>query len=55
MSLWVVVGDQYDSEGKGKIAAYLARREDIDIWCPCGKPELRPFFPLGNANQPVTI
>jgi adenylosuccinate synthase len=38
MSLWVVVGGQYGSEGKGKIAAYLARREDIDICVRCGGP-----------------
>jgi adenylosuccinate synthase len=38
MSLWVVVGGQYGSEGKGKIAAYLTRREDIDICVRCGGP-----------------
>jgi adenylosuccinate synthase len=38
MSLWVVVGGQYGSEGKGKIAAYLTRHEDIDICVRCGGP-----------------
>lgn len=38
MSLWVVVGGQFGSEGKGKIAAYLTRREDIDICVRCGGP-----------------
>jgi adenylosuccinate synthase len=38
MSLWVVVGGQYGCEGKGKIAAYLTRREDIDICVRCGGP-----------------
>ena len=38
MSLWVVVGGQYGSEGKGKIAAYLTQREDIDICVRCGGP-----------------
>lgn len=38
MSLWVVVGGQYGSEGKGKVAAYLTRREDIDICVRCGGP-----------------
>jgi adenylosuccinate synthase len=38
MSLWVVVGGQFGSEGKGKISAYLAQREDIDICVRCGGP-----------------
>jgi len=38
MSLWIVVGGQYGSEGKGKIAAYLTQREDIDICVRCGGP-----------------
>lgn len=38
MSLWVVVGGQYGSEGKGKISAYLTRRENIDICVRCGGP-----------------
>ena len=38
MSLWVVVGGQYGSEGKGKIAAYLTQREDIHICVRCGGP-----------------
>jgi adenylosuccinate synthase len=38
MSLWVVVGGQYGSEGKGKIAAIIAEREDLDIAIRCGGP-----------------
>jgi adenylosuccinate synthase len=38
MSLWVVVGGQYGSEGKGKIAAYLTQHENIDICVRCGGP-----------------
>jgi adenylosuccinate synthase len=38
MSLWVVVGGQYGSEGKGKVAAYITRRENIDICVRCGGP-----------------
>jgi adenylosuccinate synthase len=38
MSLWVVVGGQYGSEGKGKISAYIAGRENIDICVRCGGP-----------------
>jgi len=38
MSLWVVVGGQYGSEGKGKISAFIAKQEDIDICVRCGGP-----------------
>jgi adenylosuccinate synthase len=38
MSLWVVVGGQFGSEGKGKISAYLTRYEAIDICVRCGGP-----------------
>jgi adenylosuccinate synthase len=38
MSLWVVVGGQYGSEGKGKISAFIATQEDIDICVRCGGP-----------------
>ena len=38
MSLWVVVGGQYGSEGKGKISAFIAKREDLDICVRCGGP-----------------
>ena len=38
MSLWVVVGGQYGSEGKGKISAFITRQENIDICVRCGGP-----------------
>lgn len=38
MSLYVVVGGQYGSEGKGKIAALIAREHDIDLAIRCGGP-----------------
>ena len=38
MSLWVVVGGQYGSEGKGKISAFLTLQEGIDICVRCGGP-----------------
>lgn len=38
MSLWVVVGGQYGSEGKGKVAAFITKQEDIDICVRCGGP-----------------
>jgi adenylosuccinate synthase len=38
VSLWVVVGGQFGSEGKGKIAAHIALRENIDLCIRCGGP-----------------
>ena len=38
MSVWVVVGGQYGSEGKGKIAAFITQQEKIDICVRCGGP-----------------
>ncbi len=38
MSLWVVVGGQYGSEGKGKVSAFITKQEKIDICIRCGGP-----------------
>ena len=38
MSVWVVVGGQYGSEGKGKITSYLALQEDAAVVVRCGGP-----------------
>ena len=38
MSLWVVVGGQFGSEGKGKVAAFISRHENIDVCVRCGGP-----------------
>ena len=38
MSVWVVVGGQFGSEGKGKISAVITLREQIDICIRCGGP-----------------
>jgi adenylosuccinate synthase len=38
VSLWVVVGGQYGSEGKGKVAAHISEQERIDICVRCGGP-----------------
>jgi adenylosuccinate synthase len=38
VSVWVVVGGQYGSEGKGKISAFIVLREQIDIAVRCGGP-----------------
>jgi adenylosuccinate synthase len=38
MSVWVVVGGQYGSEGKGKVSAFITLKEDIDLCVRCGGP-----------------
>ena len=38
MSVWVVVGGQFGSEGKGKISAIITLQEKIDICIRCGGP-----------------
>lgn len=38
MSLWVVVGGQFGSEGKGKVSAFITFTEGIDICIRCGGP-----------------
>jgi len=38
VSLWVVVGGQFGSEGKGKISAFITLKENIDICIRCGGP-----------------
>ncbi len=38
MSLTVVVGGQYGSEGKGKVTSYLALRDNADVVVRCGGP-----------------
>jgi adenylosuccinate synthase len=38
MSLWVIVGGQYGSEGKGKVSAFITQQENIDICVRCGGP-----------------
>src|SRR3989442_78331 len=53
MSLWVVVGGQFGSEGKGKISAYLTQREDIDICVRCGGPNSGHSFYDENGNLKV--
>jgi adenylosuccinate synthase len=38
MSVWVVVGGQYGSEGKGKVSAIITLQEQIDLCIRCGGP-----------------
>jgi adenylosuccinate synthase len=53
MSLWVVVGGQFGSEGKGKIAAYLSLREKIDICIRCGGPNSGHSFSIDDTHSIV--
>lgn len=52
MSVWVVVGGQFGSEGKGKISAFITLREGIDICVRCGGPNSGHCFlgPDGNLK-----
>jgi adenylosuccinate synthase len=38
MSLCIVVGGQFGSEGKGKVSAFISKRENVDICVRCGGP-----------------
>jgi adenylosuccinate synthase len=38
VSLWVVMGGQFGSEGKGKASAHITQSEGIDICVRCGGP-----------------
>src|SRR5450432_3082784 len=51
MSVWVVVGGQFGSEGKGKVSAYLTLREQIDICVRCGGPNSGHSFIDPDGNQ----
>src|SRR6266566_4890657 len=54
MSLWVVVGGQFGSEGKGKVSAVIARREHIDICVRCGGPNSGHSF-VDTDVKPVVL
>jgi adenylosuccinate synthase len=38
VGLWIVIGGQYGSEGKGKVSAHITLTENIDICVRCGGP-----------------
>lgn len=38
MSVWVVVGGQFGSEGKGKLTSFLALHDDASVVVRCGGP-----------------
>ena len=51
VSLWVVVGGQYGSEGKGKISAIITLQEEIDICIRCGGPNSGHSFQGQNGEM----
>ena len=38
MSVWIVMGGQFGSEGKGKVSAHIALSEEVDLCVRCGGP-----------------
>jgi adenylosuccinate synthase len=54
MSLWVVVGGQFGSEGKGKVSAFITRQENIDICVRCGGPNSGHSF-VNEQGQTVVL
>jgi adenylosuccinate synthase len=54
MSLWVVVGGQFGSEGKGKVSAFITRQEDIDICVRCGGPNSGHSF-VDDRGQTIVL
>ena len=51
MSLWVVIGGQYGSEGKGKVSAHITLAENIDICVRCGGPNSGHSFLTANSTR----
>jgi adenylosuccinate synthase len=51
MSVWVVVGGQFGSEGKGKIAATITLQEEIDLCIRCGGPNSGHSFQKQNGEM----
>jgi len=50
VSVWVVVGGQFGSEGKGKISAIITLQEEIDICIRCGGPNSGHSFQKQNGD-----
>ncbi len=50
MSVWVVVGGQFGSEGKGKISAIITLQEQIDLCIRCGGPNSGHSFQKQNGE-----
>lgn len=51
MSVWVVVGGQFGSEGKGKISAIITLQEQIDLCIRCGGPNSGHSFQSENGEM----
>jgi adenylosuccinate synthase len=51
VSVWIVVGGQYGSEGKGKIAAFITQQEGIDLCIRCGGPNSGHSFVAEDGTQ----
>ena len=51
MSLWIVIGGQYGSEGKGKVSAHIARSERIDVCVRCGGPNSGHSFKMEDGSR----
>src|ERR1019366_3763468 len=51
VSVWVVVGGQFGSEGKGKISAIITLQEKIDICVRCGGPNSGHSFQGRNGEM----
>jgi adenylosuccinate synthase len=50
VSVWVVVGGQFGSEGKGKISAIITLQEQIDLCIRCGGPNSGHSFQKQNGQ-----
>ena len=50
MSVWVVVGGQFGSEGKGKVSAIITLQEQIDLCIRCGGPNSGHSFQAQNGD-----
>jgi adenylosuccinate synthase len=51
MSLWIVMGGQYGSEGKGKVSAHITLSENIDVCVRCGGPNSGHSFLTRNDSR----
>src|SRR5580658_2495201 len=50
VSVWVVVGGQFGSEGKGKVSAIITLQEGIDLCIRCGGPNSGHSFQNENGE-----
>lgn len=51
MGLWIVMGGQFGSEGKGKVSAHITLCENIDICVRCGGPNSGHSFLTDNGSR----